>query len=50
MTEIKTNFKSSNEFHFAGIDIRMQTWIDVSDTYYSTYIDFDNLKWIGAFW
>ena len=28
-------------------DLRTQLWIDIDNTYYSSYVDFDKLVWVA---
>lgn len=49
--EIATSFNAAeSSWKLAGADVRSQFWIDINKTYYTTYIDFDELVLVGTFW
>ena len=49
--EVATSFNAAeSSWQLAGADVRSQFWIDIDKTYYTTYIDYDDLTLIGTFW
>ena len=48
---MKTSFTQNlSEWNVYEADLRSQLWIDTGNTYYSVYIDFDNLVMVSQFW
>lgn len=49
VTRVRTD-EAESDWLVPGAEIRAQFWIDTINTYYTTYIDYDNLKMVGTFW
>lgn len=44
-----TSFGEFNQWPIAGAEVKFEFWINHDDTYYTTYINFDEMVWTETF-